>query len=378
MKILYDDNIPFGHAAFSTLGDASPCAGREMTSEQAANADLLIVRSVTRVNDALLDGSTVKFVASATSGSDHIDRACLARRGIVFRDALGSNAHAVAEYVVAALLVLARRGRVALAGKTMGVVGVGHVGALVVEKARALGIKVLQNDPPRKRADSSFPGVPLLDALQADIVSFHVPLTMDGPDATRHMINGALFSQIRRGSILIQTSRGEIHDTTALKRAITGRRVGPVVVDVWEHEPKVNGRLISMAALATPHIAGYSWTSKVRGTWMVYEAACSFLGVPPAWAPPEMPGSTAAPVVPPASAGAPLERVAHDAVRAVYDIEADDRSLRSLANVPEAVRAQRFDVLRKNYPVRLEFSQAVVPESPPAAVPLLRGLGFRL
>ena len=378
MNILYDENIPCGHAAFGTLGAVRSCAGRSITAAMVKNVDLLFVRSVTTINEALLAGSRVKFVATATSGSDHVDKAYLAKRGITCVDAIGSNANSVAEYVVAALLTLAARRSFTLAGMTIGVVGVGHVGSLVVEKARALGMHVLQNDPPRQRAEPGFPGVPLAQALDADVVTFHVPLTLDGPDATRHLINERTVAQMKQGAILVQTCRGEVHDTAAVLRALAKSHLGAAVIDVWEHEPCVELDLLDAAALATPHIAGYSWISKVRATHIIYEAACRFLNHRPAWVPPTMPTGITAPEIPLPGAHVAVEAIVRTAVRGVYDIEVDDARMRAVCMVADGHRGVQFDELRKQYPTRLEFPQVRLKEVPPSAASMLRGVGFSL
>ncbi len=377
MTILYDENIPFGREALGTLGSVRACAGRGLTAAAVKDVDLLFVRSVTTVDAALLDGSKVTFVATATSGSDHVDKAYLAQRGITFADALGSNANSVAEYVVAAMLTLAaRRGR-SLAGMTIGVVGVGHVGSLVVRKAEGLGMRVKQNDPPRQRVEPGFSGVPLAAALNADVVTFHVPLTSDGSDATRHLVNEQTLAQMKPGAILVQTSRGEVHDTAALLSALASGHLGDAVIDVWEHEPDVAPALLDAAALASPHSAGYSWTSKVRATQIVYEAACRFLGRKTAWTPPSMPDGVKAPeITVPGLASA--EAVARAAVRGVYDIEADDRRMRAILALPADKRGAQFDALRKQYPLRLEFPQARLKGVPAVAASVLRGIGFHI
>ena len=189
MNILFDENIPYGLDAFSSLGNAKSIAGREISPADLKDIDILFVRSVTKVNETLLKESNVKFVATATSGSDHIDKEFLKKNNIGFSDAIGSNANSVAEYFVAALLEISERHNFSLEGKTVGIIGVGHVGSLVEKKARALGMIPILNDPPRQRAEKDFNGCSLDEALEADIVTFHVPLTKDGPDPTFHLLN---------------------------------------------------------------------------------------------------------------------------------------------------------------------------------------------
>ncbi|MBM3335143.1 4-phosphoerythronate dehydrogenase, partial [Candidatus Sumerlaeota bacterium] len=283
MKIVADENIPFAAEAFAQLGDVVTVRGRAIKRDTVRDADALIVRSVTRVNADLLDGTAVRFVATATIGFDHVDVGYLRQRGIGFASAPGSNANSVAEYVVAALLVLARRKGFRLEGKTVGVVGVGNVGSRVVQKAAALGMKVLQNDPPLQRQTGDPLFLPLEALFDADILTFHVPLTRTGTDATYHMIGDQLLSRLRPGAIVINTSRGAVADTAALLRAAASGRLGGLVLDVFEGEPKINVELVRRADIATAHIAGYSYDGKARGTQMVYRAACEFFGLPAQW-----------------------------------------------------------------------------------------------
>ena len=377
MNILFDENIPCGREAFATLGTARACAGRSLTSTALKDTDLLFVRSVTPVNAALLSGSRVRFVATATAGTDHVDQAYLTQAGIAFADALGSNANSVAEYVMSALCTIAERRSIELAGKTIGIVGVGHVGSLVAAKAPALGLRVLLNDPPRQRAEPDFRGVPLEEALAADIVTLHVPLTHDGLDATQHMLDAARLKTLKPGCILIQSCRGPVVDNRALKEMLRERHAPICVLDVWEGEPALDRELLALVALATPHIAGYSWASKINGTAMVYAAACKFLGGAPAWQQPEMPAGVAAPSV--ALGGAPrsADATVSRAVRAVYDIAGDDARMRAAAAADTAGSAY-FDALRKNYPLRFEFHQAHLSGTPPGVAQRVRVLGFRV
>lgn len=372
MRIVADENIPYVREAFGGLGEVVTAAGRAMTADLVRDADVLLVRSVTRVNEALLAESRVRFVGTATIGTDHVDQAYLAGRGIRFAAAPGSNANSVAEYVTAALLVLAGRGGWALAGRRMGVIGVGNVGRRVVGKARALGMEPILNDPPLGRATGDARYRSLAEALEADVVTLHVPLTREGPDATYHMVNDGFLSQLRPGAVLINTSRGAVAETPALHRALDAGRLGAVVLDVWEHEPAIDASLVARADLATAHIAGYSFDGKVNGTVMLHEALCAFLERPVEWSP-----SLPAPPVPRVEVTAEGEEGLRQAVLAVYDIERDDADLRRVADLPVEERGPYFDRLRRDYPHRREFGGTVV-EAPAGLGPILAGLGFRL
>ena len=367
MKIVADENIPFAKEAFGRLGQVVTVKGRTINRDLVRDADALIVRSVTRVNADLLESTGVRFVATATIGFDHVDVEYLRGRGIGFSSAPGSNANSVAEYVVAALLVLAKRGlhgqdasaTFRLEGKTIGVVGVGNVGNRVVRKADALGMKVLQNDPPLQRQTNDPRFLPLEALLDADILTFHVPLTRTGPDATYHMIDDGLLGRLKPGAILINTARGAVADSAAILRAAESHRLGGLILDVFEHEPRINPASVERADIATPHIAGYSLDGKVNGTATVYRAACEFFGQPVEW------DSARAMPQPPhpqliARTDCDDEDALRDLVLTVYDIEADDQRLRQIIELSPSKRAVYFDHLRKTYPVRREFQNTCV------------------
>ena len=377
MNILYDENIPFGNDAFSTLGNVQTCAGREITSEMLKEIDLLFVRSVTKVSAELLEGSNVKFVATATSGSDHIDKDYLAEKNIFFKDAIGSNANSVAEYVITSLLILANKYNFELAGKSIGIIGVGHVGSLVAKKAEALGLDLLLNDPPRQRVEPDFPNVSLEKTLSADIVTFHVPLTFDGPDATYHLLNEKNIGLLKKNDgILIQSSRGPVSETSALKSL---HKKNVLVLDVWENEPNIDAELFSFAEISTPHIAGYSWTSKVEATNIVYKSACEFLGRKPLWTPPELPKGYEPPVISlKDSDEINPEKLLLNIMKTVCDVAGDSNRMREACSCSKEVIGKNFDMLRKTYPVRLEAQQFEIRNVPENIKSVLEKLGFNL
>jgi len=232
MKIVADENIPLVAEAVGPLGEVLTVPADAISPALVRDAQALLVRSVTPVGPDLLDGSAVRFVGTATIGTDHVDRAYLACRGIGFASAEGSNARSVAEYVFAALSVLAERGGWRLAEKALGIVGVGNIGSRVARLAEGVGVKVLRNDPPIARQTGDPEYLPLDALADADIVTFHVPLTREGPDTTYHMINTSLVSRLKRGVILLNTSRGSVADTTALKAALAAGRLGALALDV--------------------------------------------------------------------------------------------------------------------------------------------------
>jgi len=359
MRILADENIPLLRDAFGSLGEVVAIPADAIRPALLRDAQALLVRSVTPVGPALLDGSAVRFVATATIGVDHVDQEYLQQRGIAFASAEGSNAQSVAEYIFTALAVLAERGGWRFGEKCLGIVGVGNVGSRVARIAEGLGMTVLRNDPPLARESGDPKYVPIETLFDADIVTFHVPLTREGPDATHHMIGEGLLRRLKRSVILLNTSRGSVADTAALKAICAAGRFGALVLDVWENEPNIDLELLKAVDIATPHIAGYSYDGKVNGTRMILEAFCRHFGLQRMWDP--------SPLMPPPEtprirlpAGVDAQQAIRYATRAAYDIEADDARLRAISEKPADARAAYFKSLRKNYPIRREFPQTTV------------------
>ena len=360
MQFVVDEEIPLGREAFSHLGSVTLLPGRAMTREALREAHALIVRSVTKVEATLLADTTVQFVGTATTGVEHIDREYLAARDIGFAAAPGCNANAVAEYVLTALLVTAHTKGLVLDGKTLGIIGVGRIGSLVAAKAPALGLQTLLHDPPLARATGDRRYRPLSEILQADFVTLHVPLTLDGPDATFHLIGTDELAHMATSSILINTARGEVVDNDALLEALTGGTIEGAVMDVWEREPSINWDLLNHVTLGTPHVAGYSSDAKINGTVMLYHACCRFWGMKPAWTPPPDLPATLGPGtlshIEFDAAGKDFRTLAHEMVTTLYDLPGDHARMRDLLAIPEPLRPAAFDQLRKDYPHRREFA----------------------
>jgi erythronate-4-phosphate dehydrogenase len=379
LRILADENIPFAREAFSTLGDVEMISGRSATREMLRDCDVFACRSVTKIGRELLEGSRVRFVGTATIGFDHVDVGYLRERGIAFASAPGSNANSVAEYIAAAMLVLARRGGFTLEGTTIGVVGVGNVGSRVVNKAEALGMRVLQNDPPLARQTGDPRFLPLDALLDADFLTFHVPLTREGPDATHHLVDAAFLRRMKPSAVLLNSSRGAVVDGSALRDALGRRRIAAAVLDVWEGEPVFDAELLAEVAIGTPHVAGYSFDGKVAATEMIYRAACEAIGVAPTWDPAAIMPPPGHPRLEIQCAGRADEDVLREAVLTVYDIEADDRALRQSPQSP-AERGAYFDRLRRVYPERREFHNTTLALSGASErlKAKLAGIGFRV
>ncbi len=271
MQILIDEAIPSRHL-FAALGEVRPFPGRALTRDLLHDADALIVRSVTRVNAALLDAAPIRFVGTATTGLDHIDTAYLHHRGIRLAAAEGSNGRGVAEYVLAAILHLSQQWGGSPSGKTLGVIGRGRIGSLVADWASHCGMTVLACDPPL--ADSGAANLHRFEdiAARCDLVTLHVPLTVAGPHPTQGMANRDWLARLRPGCILINSSRGEVIDEAALAAAVRSGSLAAPVLDVWQNEPRPDPRLVALAAVATPHIAGYTAESKLRAAEMLAAA----------------------------------------------------------------------------------------------------------
>jgi len=381
MKIVCDKNMPYAAEAFGTLGEVLLKDGRQIAPEDVRDAALLITRSTTKVKEALLAGSAVRFYGSGVIGTDHIDIPYLESRGIAWTGAAGCNAESVANYVTAALLWLGGKYGLTLEGKTIGVIGVGNVGRRVCNHARALGLRVLANDPPRQRdpADAEARGFVPLDRVleEADIITCHVPLTKSGPDATWHLLKAAEFARMKPGVIFLNAARGPVIETDALLAEL-GARVSHAVIDCWEGEPTYRGDLLARADIATPHIAGHSYEGKVNGTAIVYRKACAFLGVEPSY-----PFTLPEPPVPEwhaDAAGRSDEDVLREGVLRVYDIEGDSRRLKDSCVADDAARAAAFDQQRGKYPMRREYTatRVTLANASPALAGKLRGLGFQI
>lgn len=374
-RIVADENIPCVREAFSHLGEVRLLPGRAMSRAAVAEAELLLVRAVTRVDAQLLQGTPVRFVATATIGTDHLDLNYLTKQGVAFASAAGSNANSVAEYVMAALLHHTVAHNLVLQKSALGIVGVGNIGRRVARMAAGLGVKVLLNDPPLARETHNPKFLPLDALMEADIITLHTPLTHSGAAATFHLFDRDRLKKMKPGSVLFNTCRGEVVDNAALKEVLQSGHLRAALLDVWENEPAIDTELLSLVEIGTPHIAGYSMDGKLNGTNQIYHAACGFLGVAPQW---QMKDALPPIVEPKIRLGenfATLEKKLDILIKRVYDITVDDRRLRASLNLSVAERGRYFDELRKKYPVRREFQNYIVTGENEASVQI-KALGF--
>jgi erythronate-4-phosphate dehydrogenase len=380
-RIVADKNIPQVKEMYSSLGELTILDGHSIDAAAVRDADILLVRSVTVVDHKLLEGSRVRFVGTATIGTDHIDLNYLKKQEIGFASAPGSNAQSVAEYVLAGLLVLGERLGFSLKEKTLGVVGVGNVGRKVVRLAKAMGMTVLLNDPPLER-EATDPAaqifVPLDRLLEADITTLHVPLTLNGIDATVHLFDEFRISRMKKGSILVNSSRGKVVETQDLRKALESKHLSAAILDVWEHEPAIDVEVLHRVMIGTPHIAGYSFDGKINGAGMIYHAVCRYFNFSPVWDRDEILREPTPGRIVLDSVDGSVDKIVRGVIRKCYDIEQDDARLREMLPLSETDRKNHFKKLRAEYPKRREFAATtiVVPRQQQRFIDLFSALGF--
>lgn len=341
MKVIVDDKIPYVREAIMPLADEVVyLPGNRFTPEAVKDADALIVRTRTRCDGALLEGSRVRFIATATIGFDHIDTDYCRRAGIAWRNCPGCNAGSVRQYVHAALLLLKRLRGLRPEASTLGVVGAGHVGSRVARMAQEMGFRVLVNDPPRADREGTNRFAPLAAlATECDVITFHTPLVKEGRYPTFHLADATFFASLRHRPVIVNTSRGEVTDTEALLDALRAGTIREAVIDTWEHEPDIDHELLQRAFLGTPHIAGYSADGKANATRMALEALCDFFNIR---ADIRADIRITPPSLPPRIYSADPE----EAFLQLYDPRRDSEALKA--------HPESFEHLRGNYPLRRE------------------------
>jgi erythronate-4-phosphate dehydrogenase len=372
ITIVADNNIPFLPGALDNVARMIYLPASEINRKGIKGADALIIRTRTICDEKLLKGTPVKFIASATIGSDHIDAEFCAANRIAWTNAPGCNSASVEQYVASALAEIIRIEKKPFSDISLGIIGAGNVGSKVASMARYLGMKTLVNDPPRERVEGAGHFVSLGRLLaESDVVTIHVPLTRTGPDVTFHLSDREFFKKMKKGSWFINTSRGEVVDSKSLIEAVKSHQLAGVVLDVWENEPDIDRELLRLAHLSTPHIAGYSADGKANGTAMSVRSISHFfdLGLKN-WYPEDIP-APAATKIQLSCQNKPIEEVFCEISRFAYDIMKDSVRLKIFPG--------EFEIQRENYPVRREpgFYHVGIMGDCREATQLMRNLGYQ-
>lgn len=353
-NILADENIPYVEQAFATLGKVKTMPGRLVCNADLLHTDILLVRSITQVNAELLKGSAVKFVASATSGINHIDLGYLKQKNIGFSHALGSNAISVAQYVTAGICHWSQLSNKPLDQISLGIIGYGHVGKQLEKLAIQLGINCVLNDPPLSETGQS--GLQdIKSAMACDVVSLHVPYSQQGKHATDHLINNDNIQSLQPNALFINTSRGGVVEEKALLAYKFKHPQFQIILDVWENEPSINLEMLSQTLLATAHIAGYSFDGKLRGTEMIYQACCQFFNITPQWSTNKFDFDGNQPY----DFKFNKYQDTRTSILKAYDIIQDSNQLMNILTNHNLKKEEHFDCLRKHYSIRREWINLV-------------------
>lgn len=369
MRIIADENIPGLDTTFGQFGDILRFSGREISCRDVKNADVLLVRSVSRIDRQLLADSSVRFVGSATIGTDHMDTDFLQDRGIHWCHAPGCNADGAAQYTLAMILLAVKRIGLNLSDVKIGIVGLGNVGSRLLRLLTLLGAgELVACDPPLAQAGQTGL-VDLKSITDCNLISFHVPLTNNGPHATLHLADTKFFSSLKHGTLVINSSRGAVLEATALIEWLS-RGNGHAALDVWPNEPSIETRLLNLVTVATPHVAGYSLEGKLNGTRMIFGQFLDWQGMErPEIIPPLLP--------PPEILSFDGRSSADAAILASCRVESDDAALRECRTGDDRMSGLDFDALRKNYPERRDFAGKQLPQGiNPNLAEQLKYLGF--
>ena len=378
MKIVCDNKIPFLKGALEPYADVVYLPGKDTTAEVLKDADAVITRTRTKCNESTLKGSSVKMIATATIGFDHIDTEWCEQNGIEWTNAPGCNSWSVRQYMASLLVQILKHYNLDRHNCTLGVIGVGKVGSKVAEIASILGLKVLLNDPPRARKEGNDRFVSLEEIIEkSDIITCHVPLQRNGQDATFHLFDQERISQLKPHQILINTSRGEVVDNKSLKAALQNKMIKAASLDVWENEPDIDTELMELLFTATPHIAGYSLDGKANGTWMSVQAIGKKFNLPcKDWKVTEVPNPAQPVEFCIDLNGKNIDQALDEAILYTYNIFTDDRRLRE--------NPTEFELQRADYPIRREFPAFTVRftnidkfrENPDVLISKIKQFGF--
>jgi len=368
MKIIADNTIPFLKGVIEQIGEVSYLSSGQFTAGAVRDADVLIVRSVDKCSREILEGSRVKLITTATIGYDHIDTAYCEEAGISWKNAPGSNAESVAEYLLASLIRLSMFKKEPLEGKTIGIIGVGHVGTKVERLCKSFGMRILRNDPPRaeKEGPDGFVSLKVI-AEEADIITLHTPLTKEGQYKTYHLVDKELVNAFARKPWLINTCRGGVTNTDALLNGMEVGKIGMMIIDCWENEPNISLSLLGQSAIATPHIAGFSADGKANATRMCLEEISHFFQVEIKDINKVIPPEPSNPVI---DLNQYKSKRVEQAILSSFDPLAIDQALRKEPN--------KFEWFRANYNHPREFSAYRITNATEGKAALLQTLGFQL
>lgn len=368
MKIVADENIPYLKGFAEKYGEVTYLAGADFSKESISDADALIVRTVTHFGEEVLKGSSVKLICSATIGYDHIDTKYCDDNNVKWTNAPGCNSSSVQQYIVSALILLSRKYNFDLQSKTIAIVGVGNVGSKVAKACQTLGMRVLLNDPPRADKERRG-GFVDLDQIkkEADIITFHTPLTKEGAYKTYHLADEQFFDELSKSPIIINSARGGIVDTVAIKSAISSNKIKGAVIDCWEKEPSIDGEYMNLVDIATPHIAGYSADGKSNATRMSLESLTNFFKLDRSELKNIKPLDAPNPIIDLDEFKGSDNRV-YDAILRTYNPMDDFARLKS--------DITKFKQLRNEYPLRREYPAFIVRNATGVEATLLKELGF--
>ncbi|MFC4666863.1 4-phosphoerythronate dehydrogenase PdxB [Falsiporphyromonas endometrii] len=366
MKIVIEASVPYLRGIAEQFGDVEYLQSNDFDKEHLKDADALIIRSITKCNAQNLEGTSVKLITTATAGFDHIDQTFCKENGIVWKNSPGCNADAVAQYVASALSLMAIRLKTSLEGLTIGIVGVGHVGRRVELIARAFGMKVLRNDPPREEKEGSH-GFCSIDEImkKSDVVTFHTPLNRDSKFPTYHLINDELLKKAQKTPILINACRGAVADSKALIKAKNEGIIKALIIDCWEGEPDINRQLLSLADIATPHIAGFSADGKCNGAKMCLENISKFFDIP----------SEALRKMQPEDPENPLININQFEDNRVYRTQLESFNPEKIDKILR-LHPENFETLRKTYSYPREMKAYTVRGASEEEIAVLNKLGF--
>ncbi|GAC13470.1 4-phosphoerythronate dehydrogenase [Aliiglaciecola lipolytica] len=371
MKILYEDSMPYAEHFFSKVGECQAYSSQTLTPEALQDVDVLLVRSTTKVTEKLLSKAhKLKYVATATAGSDHLDKPMLARKSIPWGSAAGCNAIAVAEYVLSCLMTEYASDLPSLLTKTVGIVGAGHVGSQLDKRLKLLGINTKLCDPPLHASGDHREFVSIDEICECDIISLHVPFVATGEYSTKHMFDSKRLTQLKESQLLINACRGEVIDNQAAKTLFESGKAMRLNMDVWENEPTIDFELVPHCRIGTAHIAGHSLEGKARGTYFLYQQLCERFQLPQKLSFESCLPNADVIEMSQLEGKSEIEQVSA-AILATYNVMDDSQGFKK-----QVKSAADFVYSRKHYAIRREFASVTLKTGNFPVSEALYGLGF--